>query len=1173
MNQEHENRAKRIKMSSIKLNRKALERGSCVINSINNKSDFKLNLDLDALFGHMSLYEFGVAFKKEVNLDIVDSKNYERGSAAPDHRINHDGCNISINKLPHIKLGYSNTDFGNLALYLVFSKFTELDFIDIHKDVYELIENTLKNNVDAIPSSIFTEHLVRDNDAKKLNVILPKGSIKILLEKLSSQLTEKDPIIYFETFGNKKSTITEIVEPKEIYSFIYSAFEEDKYPNMFVDICISIFTGNGTIAVANKLFFERISLVPNFSPLFSSNILNLHQVVVDRHLDDINNITGHMLRAHKLNFYCAFKHHLSFHSFDDHTLPLSMELFLTKFHNFHLFAHPVKIERLFKKYNSIRDQAMKNVDGTCLYRNEIRCQLDDIEHSLSLLKTYMVPDHFNYFNASDFFYVLQKNIDNFIEALKIRVENLISLDSIVKCMIHESIFNTMLLNGNKKYTFIRTEEPIQLPAHTNISVAIVDGMDEIVESIFKELNKKFKCELLIRQIKYSGRLSNLEKKVLIEIPEYFYEQKIEKNIKNNDRELKILLNVYTIEKTKNVEVDYKQLCIEDENIDENKKIVVTKAIKERFTNINYKRSTVAKVLFHMYCMRYNYTCEEAIQRLSTFMKDNGVIYVFESMTLDERNNLKLRINYFDEDENRKKIRLTKCTLIDEMISFNNTAPSRIPFDENEIVRWLNGMFRYRNSDDKLEKLLYDFSYGFYPVRKRDWIKNRITSLRFMINNENAFLRIMSKVKSWKPSDFTLKNRICYMNKHGICLNERQVKIYKNLLETDEKDWNNDLVFKNEILSMKASEIFYGVVKNNSFYHAKRNILEAWSNKLITLKNENHELSIIYNERDVYSAVSSYIRNMSLNRLQYEYNNNEEMRNTWYRYSMPQINHLTLKNEIDLSISYIDVFEDNKYYQDTSESKECNFSFMFTNDEIKRIESTLHPDDDSIFFDLIITEEEDNKQMSLELSLVNSNTSSKLITKDDGCETLGFNDDGFEIVDFGDATVEELDETVIEDVEILENTLRRDDGNNLEEIYINKLFSIYRYRNFSISDFKRNKMGSKQRKKVLDWNSFINNLITKRYLYAVNSNSGIYKLNIKSMKAKVKYITFDTIINYMKKFENGFSISLIHKSFTSKSRPSIETLSDFFNDLLDDGYLLIDKITLKTTYYKLSNLID
>ncbi len=69
----------------------------------------------------------------------------------------------------------------------------------------------------------------------------------------------------------------------------------------------------------------------------------------------------------------------------------------------------------------------------------------------------------------------------------------------------------------------------------------------------------------------------------------------------------------------------------------------------------------------------------------------------------------------------------------------NIVPSSVKIDNEELVRWMNALFKHRDSYSRIRAAVNDFSYNFYGVRSTDWIKNRICCLtKELLTTQSSF---------------------------------------------------------------------------------------------------------------------------------------------------------------------------------------------------------------------------------------------------------------------------------------------------------------------------------------------------------------------------------------------------------------------------------------------------
>jgi hypothetical protein len=251
---------------------------------------------------------------------------------------------------------------------------------------------------------------------------------------------------------------------------------------------------------------------------------------------------------------------------------------------------------------------------------------------------------------------------------------------------------------------------------------------------------------------------------------------------------------------------------------------------------NAQKYYIFKILFYLFIKKYNYTVEDGINRLSEYMKENDIRSLFVYAKIGDL--IRASVTFkpvvtnrcFDSRVINTPSELEKINLIAQL----NTSETLLTHstchivNENELVRYLHALYRHRNSIKRMKDLYYDFSYGFYPVRSYYWINNRLRILYSIVKSEQTFLRFIAKIRLWSPNDFTLEDRILYIESNGMNLSQDQINCYRSLIDIDNRSWWSSGI-QTKLLSASAyDDIFYNAVKSKILYSDLNIQIAEWS---------------------------------------------------------------------------------------------------------------------------------------------------------------------------------------------------------------------------------------------------------------------------------------------------------------------------------------------------------
>lgn len=387
--------------------------------------------------------------------------------------------------------------------------------------------------------------------------------------------------------------------------------------------------------------------------------------------------------------------------------------------------------------------------------------------------------------------------------------------------------------------FIRSQLKIE-----NNAIVILENIQETVTDVMSSLTKEEQKSWILKQIKYLFKSSEDYKMYLLSsLVETCFELEFVVHALE-DTLIERMLDCYVIETQKNKEMNFLHL---KEEATGDVSIKIRTFLKKTFVPKDGQKSTVSKVIFSLCMFIFEHSDnDELINNMTDHMHRVGIVSVFS--TKPKRKSEKIKLVFQTNDDVEEITQLERIDerkdLLDSFIEdcgVNNISKSNeCSFDENELVRLFHGLFKYSESGKRLKSILYDFTYGFYPVRNDVWIKNKIQKLfpilLFLGDSEDQkgekFCLFIQKVRNWSPEKFSRENRLEYLNRNGISFTEEMQEKYFRLLQIDLEAHSNS-ESESPIQTIPYSTIFYKVVKNAEPFRTKREIIEKWSQKFST----------------------------------------------------------------------------------------------------------------------------------------------------------------------------------------------------------------------------------------------------------------------------------------------------------------------------------------------------
>lgn len=162
------------------------------------------------------------------------------------------------------------------------------------------------------------------------------------------------------------------------------------------------------------------------------------------------NRAGIFKKLWKLNFYSTFCYY--FDKSQSYILQLTSAALLNNFLDHRIFCNEDKFISKVNKYKEVRNVAKNDIaEGKCVFRAEFRCKLRDAEGELEKLKRTIKIGDFGYYRSSDFFKILQKNIDCLLHLIVNgnREGGVATPESMVYGLIAEYILKVLFLGGSE----------------------------------------------------------------------------------------------------------------------------------------------------------------------------------------------------------------------------------------------------------------------------------------------------------------------------------------------------------------------------------------------------------------------------------------------------------------------------------------------------------------------------------------------------------------------------------------------------------------------------------------------------------------------------------------------------------------------------------------------------
>jgi len=210
---------------------------------------------------------------------------------------------------------------------------------------------------------------------------------------------------------------------------------------------------------ANRFFID-LRLKPNYFPLCSGHLKNLHMLTVS----STGRFTriGRRFSAAKLNFYSTFEYRLPGPR-NGYSCPLSTATLLTNINGLRTFGSKATIANILSSLRSIEEKCKTTNSGTCPYRLEFRCKFSRARKVLKRLKRHANKRNFDYARSSEVFNVLQQNINKFCHAISnSAIDGFHTPETIFESILLEMIMRKIYLAGAGKISLLSNDQNAEL---------------------------------------------------------------------------------------------------------------------------------------------------------------------------------------------------------------------------------------------------------------------------------------------------------------------------------------------------------------------------------------------------------------------------------------------------------------------------------------------------------------------------------------------------------------------------------------------------------------------------------------------------------------------------------------------------------------------------------------
>lgn len=776
-------------------------------------------IDLDALMGHFDFDVFAQGFKSAFNLSIINTMipltSHEKIKANLSLDLDHGP--VLIKKLPHYKIGYANTCLGVIDIFIVSKTIDNHLSSELMRSLlFDIFNLMIDDKSLSLVSKQFLNLKIFESDHKSIQTIsgnILSSDFNVLFDYIYTALINKsiDSILYLESFGNKSSTLTLIESWHVIESMIVDVFSNASHKNLIVDFCISSSAGPDLLTVPNIKFFDCLDISPNYFPLFSKSILNFNMSLVDKKTAQLSDL-GKRYNSYKFNFYSTFKNIINIKNHNTLSSPISLSLMTHKLFDCWIHGNKNTSNTLIHKKSSVNLIYSQRTSKEYPYRSEFRCKLIHVRSLINKIAPVLISENFKSIPSHQFFSLLQYNLDHFISLIASGISDPpYTFDSLIKSLIAELILDHFFLAGSSTCPLLPHHSTTLInhliPWSDNISIVDITSL---VLSVFKSLSPTDNLNIIDHLITYTQKLSDPFKHIIKLISQVYY-------LSMHDQQIfDILFKAYIYSVTN--DLSYDTSILTNHSSMPESSIKYSNWINDHIIQTTRAgRSNIARLILNVITFRRSYSDNSLKDAFTNYTKSIGLAIIPLK---------KGRAYYLAQLDYSPDTAPIRKELFDQFNTSKFTQALRASANNQELVRFVNAFFRYRDSNSRIESVVNDFAYGFYPARNIAWIKNRIQYLTSIVRSKNQFTEFISNVKTWSPEQFTIKDRIKYMKDLEITLTEDQMAVYEKLVEMDSETWNKH-DFHTALAMADEYEVFSKVVQNATKYINILSMIKEW----------------------------------------------------------------------------------------------------------------------------------------------------------------------------------------------------------------------------------------------------------------------------------------------------------------------------------------------------------
>lgn len=710
-----------------------------------------------------------------------------------------DGRVRLVSALPHARVGaLLNTGIGPVDVYAVLPG-CKGTADKVHEIVYTAVKDALADSIAHRPGA---EYFVHDPRPDTITGVVETNNVSAFLNALGVRLKKYKPQIHLETFGNKASTIVAAARgSSEIDARLKTVFNLEHCPYALVDVCVGVSAGPGTMVQPKQSLFTAFELEPNFRPLGSRAVNNCNMPLFPDKAHHRRAIR--LLHATKVNLYSSFCRVSNAKEATVYMAPLTMRTAQRYLMDCWVTGRKVGCEAVLDEYGDVKGRHALRGSNAYPYRIEVTTELSTMRDTLTVMKRVASQaEYFVVFDSDDVVEIVEQNIRSFVAEIRNPgCTGPFTFDDMLRASVAEIVMQAVYLKGcfdnsilaNHVRHYVKDTFPISPDG-----IATIDDISGIVSELLDQMSVADRVDILFKVVTYDTVIDQNYKEAFIATVLLYYRQV-------EESPLLYILEVYANFMGREYENSFALLFADvgdDAPVEYGPKVLK----KAFFTVSKCGVSPPGRLMLLGYASGVGISLEEALEHLIACARDASVVAWFvkrNTMTNKEPPpmcSLSWEPPVRGGGIRRRAVVDVRREEIRRLLALPLNRCPRVAGDIDEVVRYIHGMFRYRNSKNIFVDMLEDFVYGWWPVRNSAHLRSKNLYLFTYVKDMSVLYDMIEAARRWSPESFNASKRRQYMRHAGIHLTA-------------------ELQARYDALVADATEHYYSTYDNSEFINA------------------------------------------------------------------------------------------------------------------------------------------------------------------------------------------------------------------------------------------------------------------------------------------------------------------------------------------------------------------